>query len=182
MATLFGSRVRAGILAHLGLCPGWIFGIRDLARRIGASAPAVLRELKHLEGEGLVRWKRAGAARGYTIRWKAPGYAALAKYILARQILPRLIRRMKPQVVYLFGSFARGTPGPWSDVDLLIVADTDKPDRERTAEARRCLDSPVFAQDVFVLTPREFALEKKHAWTVVAEVLRSGEVLYERAA
>ena len=40
----------------------------------------------------------------------------------------RLIEAFHPERVYVFGSQARGTPGPNSDFDLLIVVgDTDEP-------------------------------------------------------
>ncbi len=40
----------------------------------------------------------------------------------------RLVESFHPECVYVFGSHARGTPGPNSDIDLmLVVRDTDQP-------------------------------------------------------
>jgi uncharacterized protein len=36
-------------------------------------------------------------------------------------LLKRLVRRFQPRKIILFGSYAEGTPGPDSDLDLLVV-------------------------------------------------------------
>ena len=37
----------------------------------------------------------------------------------------KIVRAIKPKKIVLFGSYAHGRPTPDSDVDLLIVWDTD---------------------------------------------------------
>lgn len=56
---------------------------------------------------------------------------------------------------YLFGSCARGDKGPWSDLDILIVTETDGVFLERPLQFESLfdLDLPV---DVLVYTPEEF--------------------------
>ena len=40
----------------------------------------------------------------------------------------RLVKFFRPDWIYVFGSHARGTPGPNSDIDLMVVVgDTDQP-------------------------------------------------------
>jgi len=71
----------------------------------------------------------------------------------------RVRNRFHPQKVLLFGSFARGQAGSYSDVDIIVVADTFK-----TVQFNKRLDIlyPLI-QDlsidfhVFAYTPQEFA-------------------------
>ena len=40
----------------------------------------------------------------------------------------RLVKSFRPDWIYVFGSHARGTPGPNSDIDLMVVVgDSDQP-------------------------------------------------------
>ena len=56
---------------------------------------------------------------------------------------------------YLFGSVVDGSARPWSDLDVLLVADTDKPFIERGLDYQDLLDLGV-AMDLLVYTPAEF--------------------------
>ena len=68
-----------------------------------------------------------------------------------------LTNRLKKRVktAYVFGSFAIGTPKPGSDLDLILVVETDLPFVER---AREFFDLYEYAcpLDILVYTPEEF--------------------------
>ena len=49
----------------------------------------------------------------------------------------KLIESYRPDAIYLFGSHARGTSGPGSDVDLLLVVE-DGADRARRGAHLAC--------------------------------------------
>jgi predicted nucleotidyltransferase len=55
----------------------------------------------------------------------------------------------------VFGSAARGTVGPQSDVDLIVVQRTDRRFMDRLDEMYRLL-APEVACDILVYTPGEF--------------------------
>jgi hypothetical protein len=79
-----------------------------------------------------------------------------------------------PERVILFGSHARGTAGPWSDVDLLVVSrDVDRiPPPERPwfrARARKRVNAPVHA---IWVTPDQLAAATPT--TFIGEILRTG--------
>lgn len=57
---------------------------------------------------------------------------------------------------YLFGSFAEGTSGAWSDLDVVVVQPTKLPFVERPRGFQDLLDLGV-PVDVLVYTPEEFA-------------------------
>jgi len=93
----------------------------------------------------------------------------------------RIVRTYKPERIVLFGSFAWGTPGPDSDVDLLVVKSTRKPRLERTVELRKRVFPPRIPFDVLVYTPSE--LERKiheDGNLFLADIVKHGRVLYAR--
>ncbi len=47
----------------------------------------------------------------------------------------RLVKAYRPERIYLFGSVARGDPGPDSDYDLLVVVPDDAPPERRRSRA-----------------------------------------------
>jgi len=57
-----------------------------------------------------------------------------------KHVVEKLKRRYKLHAVILFGSVARGDWGPWSDVDLLIVADFSEPYLSRLRELMELLN------------------------------------------
>jgi len=82
--------------------------------------------------------------------------------------------------VILFGSYARGQATDRSDVDLLVVAQTDLPRHKRAVALYRQLCPYPFGMDILVYTPQEIEEEKKSPLTFVSTVLREGRTLYER--
>jgi predicted nucleotidyltransferase len=93
--------------------------------------------------------------------------------------IERLIREINPEKIILFGSYAYGRPTPDSDVDLLIVWDTDKSRRERVVTISLLLYPRLFPVDIIVKTPRELAEEAPRNF-FLQEILNRGVVLYER--
>jgi len=95
----------------------------------------------------------------------------------AEEVCDFLRRRLEAKGVteaYLFGSFARGCPGAWSDVDLIVVAESDLPFVERPREYADLQDLGV-PVDVLVYTPgemRRLRQEEGGFWSEVASERR----------
>lgn len=66
-----------------------------------------------------------------------------------------LKERYKPEKILLFGSLANGKIGKWSDIDLVIVKDTEKLFLDRIKEVLLLLH-PMVGMDILVYTPEEF--------------------------
>jgi uncharacterized protein len=83
--------------------------------------------------------------------------------------------------IVLFGSRAKGLHSVDSDVDLLIIVQTDLPINERTVGLRLALRGLGVGFDLIVLTPDE--IEQHRAWKsgVVAKALDEGVVLHAAA-
>ncbi len=84
----------------------------------------------------------------------------------------------RPQRVILFGSFARGDYHGMSDIDLLIIKETDRPFVERIGEVLALFDSPLPIEPL-VYTPAEFAHMVEERNPFIEQVLREGTVIYE---
>ena len=82
--------------------------------------------------------------------------------------------------VILFGSYARGDATEKSDVDLMIIADSDLPRFKRSRELYKLLRPHPFAMDIIVYTPQEIEKGKKTKVSFVSTVLKEGKTLYER--
>ena len=100
------------------------------------------------------------------------------------EVIDRLGReialKFKPQKIILFGSYAYGSPRPESDVDLLIVMNTDLRLTQQAQQIRRYLN-PLFGLDLIVYTPE--VLSKRLEWgdTFLQEIVTRGKILYESA-
>jgi predicted nucleotidyltransferase len=96
-----------------------------------------------------------------------------------QEIVKRLIQRFQPEVVYLFGSVARGQAGPDSDYDIMvIVPDAAEPRYRRAQKAQRALWGVPKGADVLVLTRAEFDEGRAVVCSLPATVLREGKELY----
>ncbi|MDO8303193.1 MAG: nucleotidyltransferase domain-containing protein [Sedimentisphaerales bacterium] len=82
--------------------------------------------------------------------------------------------------VILFGSYARGQATENSDVDFLVVADSDLPPFKRSRKLYGLFKPYPFAMDIFVYTPQEIEKESKCSLSFASTVLHEGKILYAR--
>jgi len=96
-----------------------------------------------------------------------------------REITDKIVRKFQPRMIVLFGSHAWGKPGPDSDVDLLIVKDTDNT-RKTAMEIDGFLFPRPFPIDLIVYTSQQVERRKKAGDFFINDILRKGKVLYAR--
>jgi predicted nucleotidyltransferase len=84
--------------------------------------------------------------------------------------------------VVLFGSHATGHASDSSDVDLLVIAESDQPRHKRSREFYRRIRPQRFAVDILVYTPEEVRLASRTPVSFVSQVLREGKTVYVRGA
>ncbi len=96
------------------------------------------------------------------------------------EIVDRIIKVYKPKKVILFGSYAYGEPAEDSDIDLLIIKNTDKRPIDRWVEVKRLLRDNSRTLPVSPLVYTEKEIEERIAIKdfFVEEILGKGEVLY----
>ncbi|MBI4789350.1 MAG: HEPN domain-containing protein [Chloroflexi bacterium] len=96
-----------------------------------------------------------------------------------RKIIAAL-KRYDPERVILFGSTARGDADRYSDIDIVVIKDTPKRFLDRLGDVYDLIQ-PDFALDALVYTPKEFTEMRARRNPFVEQVLRDGQVVYERA-
>ncbi len=62
------------------------------------------------------------------------------------QAVERIVRELQPEAVILFGSYAYGAPTPDSDVDLLVIWETELPRLERYLAVSQLLSPRPFPE------------------------------------
>lgn len=95
-------------------------------------------------------------------------------------IRQRLLAHFAPEKIILFGSYAHGAPTPDSDLDLLLVMDTEVPVWERYQLARQAIGAVGTPVDIFVLTPEEFAETKDVVGSLAYAPAKYGQVINEK--
>jgi predicted nucleotidyltransferase len=90
----------------------------------------------------------------------------------------RIAEEYHPDCIVLFGSYARGTQTPDSDVDLLVVMPFEGRSVERSVEMRLRFRPP-FPVDLLVRTPDRVRQRIEIGDTFMRDILQSGKVLYE---
>ena len=95
-------------------------------------------------------------------------------------IIKRVVAAAEPEKIILFGSAVRGEMGPNSDVDLLVVKDTEDP-RGLAARIYRRLRGVRVAVDAIVVAPAHVERYKDSHALVIKPALREGTVVYQAA-
>jgi len=68
------------------------------------------------------------------------------------ELISQIALQFQPKKIILFGSYAYGQPRPESDVDLLIVMDTQLRESEQVLRIRQYV-KPKFGLDILVYKP-----------------------------
>ncbi len=97
-----------------------------------------------------------------------------------RAVVDRIVQVADPDKVILFGSYAYGKPTIDSDVDFLIIMESDeRPPKRGIRVERELLDVP-FPMDILVRTPAEVAERLQMKDYFMQEITQQGQVMYER--
>ena len=95
-----------------------------------------------------------------------------------RDLRDRIAAEFRPQRFILFGSYAKGTAGADSDLDILVVLRHGRSGPKKAAEMLRRLN-PRAPVDLVVRTADEIESRLQANDFFLAEVLNHGRVLYE---
>ena len=105
------------------------------------------------------------------------------KRVTRRQInavVHKIVDEFNPEKVILFGSYAYGKPNIDSDVDMLIIAESNERPAQRATRAYIALHGKSFPMDILVRTPQELAHRLAIGDFFIREIVERGKVLYAR--
>lgn len=95
-------------------------------------------------------------------------------------VVQRLVEEYSPDRIILFGSRAAGHASAESDIDLLVVKDTELRPIERRIEVERLLADRRVPLDLLVYTPSELRSLYCSGSPFIEEVFRTGKVVFMR--
>lgn len=96
------------------------------------------------------------------------------------EIVNKIALNYKPEKIIPFGSYAEGNPTEDSDLDFLIIKDTDKSSYERDMEVRRLLRGSKAPLDIPVYTNKEINKWKDLKTSFESYILKTGKILYAK--
>lgn len=97
-------------------------------------------------------------------------------------LVKHIVGKFNPEKIILFGSYAYGKPGKWSDVDLLVVMDTP-PDGELGAAMAISNSLPPHWFSIDIVVRSQATIERRIPlgdW-FLKDVMSHGKVMYERS-
>lgn len=95
-----------------------------------------------------------------------------------QKIAGQIVERFQPQRIILFGSYAEGKPTHDSDVDLLVVMETEENPMHVAGLISAAIDHP-FPLDILVRRPAELDAYLAEKSIFETEVVTRGITLYE---
>jgi len=97
-----------------------------------------------------------------------------------KEVAERIGAAADAERVVLFGSYARGDASRHSDVDLMVIAESDLPRFKRSRELYQLFRPYPFGMDLVVYTPSEVEEGMQSKVSFVSAILREGKTVYER--
>ena len=96
------------------------------------------------------------------------------------KIVKQVVAAYQPEKIILFGSYAYGEPGADSDLDLLIIKQTDERFIDRWTNVRKMVSDPErsIPFEPLILTPRELEERLARGDQFMEEIMTKGVVLY----
>lgn len=95
-----------------------------------------------------------------------------------RKMVREIVARFHPERVIVFGSHARGEATEDSDVDLMVVMDTEEEPIHAAARIAAAISHP-FPLDIIVTRPSDFRASLARGGVFATEVAAQGIVLHE---
>ncbi|MBI4649304.1 MAG: nucleotidyltransferase domain-containing protein [Bacteroidia bacterium] len=104
--------------------------------------------------------------------------------IILSEIIEKLKSEYKPLKIILFGSYAYGNPTEDSDIDLLILKNTNKRRVDRFVQVKRIIYNPNHKIPVspLIYTPSELEERLKIGDDFIKEIIQKGKIFYDKTS
>ncbi len=97
-----------------------------------------------------------------------------------KKIVKKISEKFDVEKIILFGSYVRGNANENSDVDLLVIMNTNERRIKKRYEIYRSLTPINFALDIIVRTENDIKTRIPQGDWFLKEVIESGEILYAK--
>ena len=95
-----------------------------------------------------------------------------------RLFVDRIADACNPKAIIIFGSVTKGTSGENSDLDIMVILDTEMTYYERTLAVRKSIGVTSIPIDILVFTPEEVETGRLDKGSIISEILNTGKVVY----
>jgi len=173
-------RTRRSVLALLLSRPEESFYLREIVRATEAGKGAVERELRALTSAGILVREKRGNLTYYRANRDCPIYPELHSLMAKTAGIADVLRAALAEaegivLAFIFGSIAKGTFDPRSDVDLLIVGETSLADISGALKAAEDRLSREVTPTVY--TPQEFGQKVAESHAFLTRVLSEPKIM-----
>ena len=180
LGALVTSRARVEILRLLMLNPGDRRYLREVASLTHQPLQAAQRELARLEAAGLLTATIEGNRKYYEANRESPIFPELKALLLKTVGLGDPLRRHLQEksdsilLAFIFGSYARGSEGSASDIDLMVVGGISGRELARLLAPLR--ETSGREVNTVSMTPAEFRARARHGNSFLGEALRGPKI------
>lgn len=129
LANALFSKVQRRVLALFFGDPQRSFYTSEIVRTVSSGTGAVARELARLKASGIISAERIGNQQHYRANPNSPIFNELKSLVLKTVALAEPLKEsLEPiaktiDTAFIYGSFAKGTATPASDIDLMVIGD-----------------------------------------------------------
>jgi predicted nucleotidyltransferase len=125
------------------------------------------------------RWLELAEEAQIVANVQASGFTPVTKRTL-NEIVRRIVGELCSEKIILFGSYGYGSPTNDSDVDLLVIMETNDRPADRYLAVSRLIRPRPFPLDILVKTPAEITQALAKGDFFIREIVTKGQTLYER--
>ena len=179
-----GSQARAEILKKLFNGDELSFYLREFARNTGFSAPLLSRELRNLESMGLISITEDGNRITFTANKTHALYPVLCELVAKScgplELLRTTLADSSADLIFVFGSQAKGTANTQSDIDIFVIGDCGL--REITKRLQQCSNEITQEINPYVISKAEFQKRLKNNDHFLNEIVNTPKIFLKGGA
>lgn len=98
-------------------------------------------------------------------------------YTMIDKVVSTILEHCRPDLIFLFGSTAKGTAKYGSDIDVLVILDTNEKPINRGRDILEALDVDT-SVDLIIMTPKEFETYRNDPRSFTSHILSTGRPIY----
>lgn len=180
LKNLISSKTRQTILRAFVESPGIEYYTRQLAKLHKISVGTLHRELKKLSSAGILRERKIGNIKLFSLNKQNPLYEEIRNIIHKTEGAVKLIKDAISgmdgvKAAFIFGSFAKGDERPDSDVDVFLMGDGINEDE--LTHAISDAEKKLFKEINYTrYTEKEYKKEKKKKNSFILEVIKGKKI------
>ena len=96
------------------------------------------------------------------------------------KFIDRIVAHIQPRKVIIFGSYAKGRATIRSDLDILVIKETELPMKRRGDILRHITASSLIPVDIHIYTPEEVEEYGREQFSFINSILKTGKTVFEK--